>query len=333
MDTVGDLARSLVLSTHHTRLNRELDKLGVEIATGFTRDPARHLQGDVTGLVALDRDLSRLEAFRISTTEAGARAATLQTTLEEIQGRAELLSQVLLSAELTPTQEMRETFSEEARNAMGQVLAGLNRNIGGRFLFSGTANDTPAVAGLEDMLADLRLVLSGQSTAADIGTALDNWFDSGGGGFETSGYLGATDDASPIRIGDGESVALDVRGDDPVFRALLKSVAKAALATDDTLALAAEVQTELLSQAGRELLGHQQGLVELRAGLGAKEARIEEVSTRNAAERTALSMMRVDLVGADSFEAASRYENIRAQLESLYAITARSSQLSLVDFL
>lgn len=333
MDTVGDLARSLVLSTHHTRLNRELDKLGVEIATGFTRDPARHLQGDVTGLVALDRDLSRLEAFRISTTEAGARAATLQTTLEEIQGRSELLSQVLLSAELTPTQEMRETFSEEARNAMGQVLAGLNRNIGGRFLFSGTANDTPAVAGLEDMLADLRLVLSGQSTAADIGTALDNWFDSAGGGFETSGYLGATDDASPIRIGDGESVALDVRGDDPVFRALLKSVAKAALATDDTLALAAEVQTELLSQAGRELLGHQQGLVELRAGLGAKEARIEEVSTRNAAERTALSMMRVDLVGADSFEAASRYENIRAQLESLYAITARSSQLSLVDFL
>lgn len=333
MDTVGDLARSLVLSTHHTRLNRELDTLGVEIATGFTRDPARHLQGDVTGLVALDRDLSRLEAFRISTTEAGARAATLQTTLEEIQGRSELLSQVLLSAELTPTQEMRETFSEEARNAMGQVLAGLNRNIGGRFLFSGTANDTPAVAGLEDMLADLRLVLSGQSTAADIGTALDNWFDSAGGGFETSGYLGATDDASPIRIGDGESVALDVRGDDPVFRALLKSVAKAALATDDTLALAAEVQTELLSQAGRELLGHQQGLVELRAGLGAKEARIEEVSTRNAAERTALSMMRVDLVGADSFEAASRYENIRAQLESLYAITARSSQLSLVDFL
>ncbi|MBE9635921.1 flagellin [Salipiger mangrovisoli] len=333
MDTVGDLARSLVLGTHHTRLNRELDKLGVEIATGFVRDPARHLQGDVTGLVALDRDLSRLEAFRISTTEASARAATMQTTLEEIQSRAELLSQVLLSAELTPTQEMRDTFSEEARNAMGQVLAGLNRNIGGRFLFSGTANDTPAVAGLDDMLADLGLALSGQTTASDIDTALDAWFDSSGGGFETTGYLGSTEDPSPIRIGSGEQVALAVRGDDPVFRALLKSVAKAALATDVSLGLAPEVQTELLSQAGRELLGHQQGLVELRAGLGAKEARIEEVTARNAAERTALSMTRVDLVGADSFEAAARYENVRAQLESLYAITARSSQLSLVDFL
>lgn len=333
MDTVGDLARSLVLGTHHTRLNRELDQLGVEIATGFVRDPARHLQGDVTGLVALDRDLSRLEAFRISTTEAAARAATMQTTLEEIQGRVELLSQVLLSAELTPTQEMRETFAEEAQNAMGQVLGGLNRNIGGRFLFSGTATDTPAVAGLDTMLADLRSALAGQATADDIDTALDAWFDTVGGGFETSGYLGATEDASPIRLGAGESVALDVRGDDAVFRAVLKSVAKAALATDDTLALAPEVQTELLSQAGRELLGHQQGLVEMRAGLGAKEARIEEVTARNAAERTALSMTRVDLVGTDSFEAAARYENVRAQLESLYAITARSSQLSLVDFL
>ncbi|WP_353473529.1 flagellin [Salipiger sp. H15] len=110
-------------------------------------------------------------------------------------------------------------------------------------------------------------------------------------------------------------------------------MAKAALAADSTLALAPEVQTELLSQAGRELLGDQQGLVELRAGLGAKEARIEEVTTRNSAERSALSMTRVDLVGADSFEAAARYENVRTQLESLYAITARSSQLSLVDFL
>ncbi|WP_353473528.1 hypothetical protein PVT71_05640 [Salipiger sp. H15] len=173
MESVGDLARNLVLTAHHTRLNRELDQLGVEIATGFVRDPARHLQGDVTGLVALDRDLSRLEAFRVSTTEAGARAATMQTTLDEIQSRAELLSQVLLSAELTPTQEMRETFSEEARNAMGQVLNGLNRNIGGRFLFSGTASDTPSVAGLDTMLADLRTALAGQATAADVDTALD----------------------------------------------------------------------------------------------------------------------------------------------------------------
>ncbi|MCA0995405.1 flagellin [Alloyangia pacifica] len=333
METVGDLARTLVLRTHHARLSREMDKLGVEIATGLVRDPARHLQGDVTGLVALDRDLSRLEAFRISTTEAAARSSTMQTTLEEIQSRSELLSQFLLSAELTPTQEMRETFSEEARNAMGQMLNGLNRTIGGRFLFSGTANDTPAVAGLDIMLTDLRTALAGQTTAEDIETALDAWFDTPGGGFETAGYLGATEDASPIRISSGDTVALDIRGDDQVFRDLLKSVAKAALATDATLGLAAPVQTELLSEAGRELLGHQESLVELRAGLGAKEARIEQVIARNAAERTALNLTRLELVGADEFEVAAKYENVRVQLESLYAITARSSQLSLVDFL
>ena len=35
MDTVGDLARTLVLRTHQTRLNQEMDRLGVEIASGF----------------------------------------------------------------------------------------------------------------------------------------------------------------------------------------------------------------------------------------------------------------------------------------------------------
>ena len=77
----------------------------------------------------------------------------------------------------------------------------------------------------------------------------------------------------------------------------------------------------------------QKSIVELRAGLGSLEARIEETSTRNAAEITATSMARLELVGADQYDSASRYENIRGQLESLYAITARSQRLSLAEYL
>lgn len=74
-------------------------------------------------------------------------------------------------------------------------------------------------------------------------------------------------------------------------------------------------------------------MVETRAGLGAVENRIEEATARNSAERTATSMARLELVGADQFETATRYENTRAQLESLYAITVRSSRLSLVEYM
>ncbi|MCD1617303.1 hypothetical protein K7H20_04490 [Salipiger manganoxidans] len=168
MNTVGDMARTLLLRTHHTRLNREMDQLGVELATGFVRDPATHLAGDVTGLVAIDRTLAQLEAFRLNTAEASLLAGTMQTTLSEIQTRAEAVSQVLLSAALTPSSEMLSTLSEEASNAFGQMVSGLNRGIGGRYLFAGTTTDTPPLADPEAMLADLRGALAGETTVAGV---------------------------------------------------------------------------------------------------------------------------------------------------------------------
>ncbi|APZ52647.1 flagellin [Salipiger abyssi] len=333
MDTVGDLARTLVLRTHQTRLNRELDTLGTEIATGFVRDPAAHLGGDVTGLLAIDRTLSQLETYRVNTAEAALLADTMQTTLEEIQDRTESLSQVLLSVELTPNDEMFQTLSGDAEDALQQMLNGLNRSVGGRFLFSGAATDSPSVIDSDTMLAELRGALAGETTVAGIEAQLDNWFDSAGGGFETDGYTGSDTALAPLRLSRTESVTLDIRADETVFRDMMKAVAGAALASDETLSLSTEVKTELISTSALALQSAQASMVELRAGLGGVEERIERTTARNSAERTATSLARLELVGTDEYETATRYENTRVQLESLYAITARSSRLSLTAFL
>ncbi len=333
MDTVGDLARTLILRTHHTRLNRDLDRLGVEIATGFVRDPTAHLGGDVNGLLAIDRTLAQLETYRVNTTEAGFLTSSMQTALEEMQNRSEHLSQVLLSSELTPTDDMLQTMSSEAENALGQVLNGLNRNVGGRFLFSGAATDRPAIIGADAMLTGLRTALTGQTTAAGVNAALDTWFDGVGGGFDTNAYLGSGTSLSPFQLSRTETAGIDIRANDQVFRDILKATAKAVLASDPTLALSTDVKVDLLAEAGQDLITSQESMVELRASLGTLEARIEETTTRNSAERTATSIARLDLVGIDDFETASRYENTRAQLESLYAITVRSSRMSLTEFL
>ena len=89
----------------------------------------------------------------------------------------------------------------------------------------------------------------------------------------------------------------------------------------------------MLTTAGQDLLGAQQNVVELRAGLGALEARVEETKARNSAEYTSTNIARLDLVGTDQYYTASRYENIRSQLESIYTITARSQRLSLAEYL
>ncbi|EEX12761.1 flagellar hook-associated protein [Citreicella sp. SE45] len=333
MDTVGDLARTLVLRTHQTRLNQEMDRLGVEIASGFVRDPASHLGGDITGLLAIDRTLAQLETYRVNTTEASFLTGTMQNALEEIQIRAENVSQVLLSVELTPNDEMLNTMSSEAESALNQMLNGLNRSVGGRFLFSGTATDGRAVIDSDTMLNELRTTLAGQTDVAGVEAALDAWFDTAGGGFETTGYLGSTTSLAPMRLSKTESANVDIRADDQVFRDTMKALAKAALATDSSLALPENVKVELIGNAALDLQTAQAHMVELRSGLGALQQRIEETATRNSAERAATTIARVELVGTDQFETATRYENTRAQLESLYAITVRSSRMSLVGFL
>jgi flagellar hook-associated protein 3 FlgL len=332
MEVIGDMARALVLRTNQVRLREEMDQLAVEVATGFVKDPAQHLKGDLTGLLAVDRALSQLDTYRVNTTEATFLSGSMQTALDEIQGRSELLSQSLIAAELTPNAALLNTMSDDAENALSQVMNGLNRSVAGRFLFSGVATDREAVQGSEDLLNDVRIALAGQTDMTGIQTALDTFFGAGGG-FETTTYEGSNTGLAALKLSETESANLDIRATDPVFREVLKPMVMAALATDGTLALSQNVQIEMLTTAGKDLLAAQQDVVEVRAGLGALEARVEETRARNSAEYTATSIARLDLVGTDQYHTASRYENIRSQLESLYAITARSQRLSLAEYL
>lgn len=333
MDTVGDLARTLVLRTHQARLNATVDNLAVEIATGFVTDKASHLGGDITQLLSIDSTLAKLETYRVNTSEATLFTSTMQTTLDEIQTRAASLSQDLLKVELTQTDEMFRTLSTSAESSLDQMMNGLNRSIAGRFLFSGTATDTPPLVDSEEMLAELATVLSGETTVAGVETALDTWFDTAGGGFETFAYKGSTTSLAAMRLSTTESAQVDIRADDDVFRDTLKAVAKAVLASNDSLAFSKDVKSELISNAAVDLQTSQASVVELRAELGALESRIDETTTRNSTERTAMMIARTELVGTDGYEAATAYENTMSQLEALYTMTSRASRLSLVGYL
>ncbi len=332
MQSVGDMARSLVLRTNQVRLREEMDKLAVEVSTGFVTDSAKHLNGDITSLQEIDRSLSKLNMYRVNTTEATYITSTMQISLDEMQSRSQSVSQTLISADLTPTDPLLDTMSDDARNALGQIMNGLNRSVAGRTLFGGTATDRPAVASSEDMLADLQVALAGQTSLAGIEAELDIFFGAGGG-YETTTYEGSAIGLAPLQLSETDTANVDIRASDTVFKEMLKPLAMAALASDGSLGLDTDVKVELLAKSGRDLLAAQQSIVELRAGLGALEGRIEETTTRNAAETASASLARLDLVGADQYETAARYESIRGQLESLYAITARSQRLSLAEYL
>ena len=329
MQSVGDMARALVLRTNQVRLRTEMDKLAVEVSTGLVKDRAKHLGGDITGLTAIDRTLSRLNAYRINTTEAALFTGTMQQSLGNIQDASTNLAHNILGAELTPSSGLLDTMSADAEATINTVFSSLNQTVAGRFLFSGTATDTPAVD-VEAMMLAVEAETNGLTTHSEIADAIEMFFEPGGL-FETTIYTGSAKGVAPFQIGEGETVRADIRATDQPVRDVLKPIVMAAIAQNN--ALDGAVRMKLLSEAGATIMGVQESFTNLRAGLGAAEAKIEDGMAQNAAERTATSMAKLDLVEAEPYETAARYESVRAQLESIYAITARSQRLSLTEFI
>ncbi len=332
MEAFGDLARSLVMRSSQLRLRDQVDQLATELTTGTVADPARHLAGDTTLLNTLDRSLAQLNAYETATSEVQLIASSMQTALGGIQEQTEQLSQSLITADLNPSDTTLNSFSDNARQTLGNVLDKLNTSIGGRFLFSGIRSDQPAVNGIDDMMDALRTQLTGTTDLASINAALDGFF-APGGAFETVIYSGSDIGLAPVGLSQNESVSIDVRADGDALRGLLRPLALAAIAGDEVLAFDMGIKQDMLTSASLGMIDEMQSFVGLRADVGSVEARIADSATRNASERSAINLAKLELIEADPFETATRYESARSQLETLYAVTARSQRLSLVDFL
>lgn len=326
--SMGDMAQSLALRRQNMTLNAELLRLTQELATGETISPARHLAGDYRYLSDIEHRSRTAYAYQIATREAGGFASAMQSALETIQNGTESLAADLATAS-SGTQETRTVLAMNAQEQLDMMVSALNTSYAGRSLFAGDQTGQAALASADDMLAAIRPMISGMVSAADIRQAVSDWFASDTG-FGSNGYLGSTDHLAPFRLGEGDSVQLNLRADAQELRMLMSDLAIAALSQDFA---GQGIQESLLERAGLGLLENQDHLTALRADLGFAEARIEEIGVGLAAERLSLDHARDALLGVDEFETATELETVQFHLEALYTVTARLSGLTLVNYL
>jgi flagellar hook-associated protein 3 FlgL len=88
-----------------------------------------------------------------------------------------------------------------------------------------------------------------------------------------------------------------------------------------------------LEAAGLGIIGAKDGLIAVETRLGLDQRRLEDALARNQAERASFEESRSRLVGVDPYEAATRLTELETQLQSIYAMTARTTQLSLLNYL
>lgn len=330
--TIGDLASTFQMRRFTSESKANMTRLAQELTSGYKSDLGAAVAGDFGPFAGIERSLRAVQAYKTSNSEASTLLTSAQLALENIQTTIQDLSPGLLTAASARDITLIDATSEDARQKFDSVVSNFNTRIADRSLFAGAATDGIALASANDMLADLGTVTAGMTTAADIETAVEAWFDDVGGGFETIGYIGSTNDMGNMIVADGESVAMSVRADDQVVRDTLKGFAMAALISQGALSGDVDEQANLIEAASSRVLVADTDLITLRAEIGTMEERVENAQARNAAEAAAYELAKNDIIAADPYETATLLETTYAQIEMLYTITAKMSDLRFTNY-
>ncbi len=331
--SIGDMALTFQNRRQNIQMKSDLARLALELASGRKSDTSTAIAGDYAPIVGLERDLKANLAYGISISEAGMFASVKQSSLEMIQGVSSELGPALMNAGNTQSASIIQIAATDAKQKFSAIISALNTQVAGRYVFSGTATDTPALANAETILAALQVAVSAETTAAGVQSTVNAWFDDLGGGYETLAFTGSTTAMAPFKLSGSEAASLEITAFDPEIRSLLKGFAMASLIDQGALSTDVTERANLALAAGEQILGAEYTLAVLRAKIGSGEALIDGASARNSAEKIALGIARTELTAVDPYRVATELEAVKFQLETMYTLTVRLSRLTLAEFL
>lgn len=332
LTSIGDLSASYFMRSRNAGLQGDLSRLTQELASGQTASVSTAVDGNFRTVSGLQRSLDLLDAYETAGQETSARAEAVQTALDSIRTNAGDLTNDLLLAASAGSPDQIAAANIVAEGTFESTLGKLNSRFADAAVFGGLAPDSPAITDPSGILVELRSVTAGDGTASDVLTTLDAWF-APGGGFDAFLSQGSMQSVPDIDVSPDRSVSLDVTAASTEIRDTLKGLAAASIARDGLLASQPSEQTAMISGAAEILVAASDGLIGIQAQVGevqnTTEQAIAEVSAESASTTLALSAF----VDVDPYDTATQLEQVEAQIQMLYALTARLSNLKLSDYL
>ena len=328
----SELARMQMLQRQAIATRNRLDVAAKELTTNLKADRFEASGGNLTRLFALERSLDRNAVFAQTISLTELRLEITQESFGQMLTVAEDLAVDLSQAALIGDYSAAMVHATTARNAFADAVGLLNTQVAGQSLFAGTETDSAALIDAETILGQLSAAVAGATTAADAMAAVDAYF-APGGGFFTTAYVGATDDLTPVDIGEGQRLDYGMRADEARIVALLRAHATAAVVADGALAGDVTERLAMLGAAGERTLDAKEGLLDLRAEVGIRQERVENAKAARTSERETLELARAKIVAVDPLEAASTYQQLEMQLESIYMVTSRLAGLRFANFM
>lgn len=335
LGATSDLARLNALQRQAIEARNNLDLSGSEMTTGEKASPFEAAGGNLTRLFSLERALERNAVYSDTIVLNEMRLEIAQEALGRVYGTVETLSVDLLGAVGIGDMSAARLHATSARRGFVETVSTLNSRVAGQALFAGAATNGAALASAETMLAEIEALAAppAVANAQEAIDAVEAYFTRPGGGFFATGYIGSDVDLSPVEIGDGVRVETGVRADSAELVSVLQAHALGAIVADGAFADDATAQKIVLTAAADRLLDARDNVRMLRTQVGVSQNVMERAHAGRTSERNTFELARTKMIEADPLEAASRYQALEAQLEAIYTVTSRLSQLRFANFM
>ena len=330
---IGDIAQSLMMRRRGNSLRQELSALTQELASGKSRDLAGQLRGNFSTISAVEHSIKLHDGYAIARNTASQVLNFSQQALGSMHALVDDIGTPLLAAITTGTDVQTGPFVARGSELFAELVGFANTQHAGRFVFAGNDFGTKPVADADTIMSELATLTAGMTSAVDVSSAIDDWFETAGSGYQATGYLGGAQISGAMDISSSQSVTLDLTANDQVFRDSFKHAATLALIERGEFA-GGEYDTKvLLTSAATGLIDASKGLITAQADIGASQQRLDAAASQASLEVQMLQTVRNDITSVDPFDVATKLEAAQTQLESLYLVTARTSRLNLSEYL
>jgi flagellar hook-associated protein 3 FlgL len=342
-DTVGDI-------------QSRLDIAGQEMSTGRKADIHAALGLRSSEALAVRSSAARNESYLAGNRLLENRLETMASTMKQVRATLQGLMEFAV-ANKGAEGPVRQQIADAARAAYDQVVSQLNAPYQGTQLFAGTMSGAAALqswdeasgtTGLSprDVLAGI--IGGGLADAADAAAKVaetDLVFASANAvapatNFEATFFNGTPLEVAPgvpaprmsARIDLASTLDYAVQANDPAFARALQGLAM--FASADPAAIADPGAYDVWIGAAIDAVSSGiDGVLEAEVGLGTQQRILAETIARQE-DRGDLYARHTDkLENVDAFEAASRVQQLSTQLEAAYAVTARISRLSFLNYM
>lgn len=315
------------------QLRDQVQTVSQEAVTGLRSDVNAAVNGDLGRAHLLQKSQSDLEQSQeintFSTIRIGAMTRGLTTAREAIDG----ISTRGFVAINSLTDVSVDAIANEAESTLRVIMGELSRTSGDRNMFAGDKTNSNTYASPDVLIEDINNLLSTATTAEEALTAINDYFDTPGGEFDTNIYLGGDSNTPPIPLGNGQFLQPDINGKNQEFKDTLKGLALMSLSGDIFRDTDREGFNTLFT-AGTESVGNGvSGIIELEGEVGVIAETLGRVSEQNDSQRSALALAFNNIFGRDQFEAAAELQLLQNQLEASYTLTSTLSNLTLTNYL